>query len=52
MEITWRVIDGKWKGEDGGGKVQRTSSIICRHKIDRGEVKNSIGNVEAKNLYV
>ena len=32
-------------------KVQGIRSIIGRHKID-GEVKNSIGNGEAKNLYV
>ena len=30
-------------------KVQRISSINGRQKID-GEVKNSIGNVEAKEL--
>ena len=32
-----------------GEKVQRIRSIIGRHKIDR-EVKNSIGNGEAKEL--
>ena len=37
-------------GREGGGKVQRISSINDRWKIDRGEGKNSIGNVEAKEL--
>ena len=32
-----------------GEKVQGVRSIIGRHKIDR-EVKNSIGNGEAKQL--
>ena len=38
---------GEWEGE--GGKVQRISSIDDRWKID-GEGKNSVGNVEAKEL--
>ena len=29
-------------------KVQGIRSINCRYKIDKGEVKNSIGNGEAK----
>ena len=33
-----------------GEKVQGIKSIIGRHKIDRGEVKNSIGNGKAKEL--
>ena len=33
-----------------GGKVQRIRSINNRYKIDRGEIKNSIGNGEAKEL--
>ena len=33
-----------------GKKVQGIKSIIGRHKIDRGEVKNSIGNGKAKEL--
>ena len=39
-------------GERGriGEKVQGIRSIIGRHKIDRGEVKNRIGNGEAKEL--
>ena len=32
------------------GKEQRISSINGRQKIDRGEGKNSVGNVEAKEL--
>ena len=49
MEITWRVISGEgtW-GE--WGKVQGIRSINGRYKIDRGEVKNSIGNGEAKEF--
>ena len=35
-----------------GEKLQGIRSIIGRYKIDRGEVKNSIGNRGAKNLYV
>ena len=48
MEITWRVVN---RGMGGGerGKVQRISSIDDRWKIDR-EGKNSVGNVEAKEL--
>ena len=47
MEITWRVIS-RGRGERGK-KVQGVRSIIGRYKID-GEVKNSIGNGEAKEL--
>ena len=39
---------GEWEGERGG-KVQRISSIDDRWNID-GEGKNSVGNVEAKEL--
>ena len=39
-----RGVSGEWQE-----KVQGIRSIIYRHKID-GEVKNSIGNVEAKEL--
>ena len=35
-----------------GEKVQGVRSINGRCKIDRGEVKNSIGNGESNNLYV
>ena len=37
--------EGEW-----GEKVQGIRSIIGRYKIDKGEVKNSIGNEEAKEL--
>ena len=40
---------GEWDRERGG-KGQTISSINGRWKIYRGEVKNSIGNVEAKEL--
>ena len=33
-----------------GKKVQGIRSINGSYKIDRGEVKNSIGNVEAREL--
>ena len=40
--------------ESGGGrmgeKVQDVRSINGRYKIDRGVVKNSLGNGEAKEL--
>ena len=49
MEITWRVI--KWGSEmERGVKVQRISSINVRWKNRQGEGKNSVGNVEAKEL--
>ena len=38
MELTWRVINRGVVG-GGGGKVQRTSSIDDRWKMDRGRVK-------------
>ena len=41
---------GEWEGERGE-KVQRISSINGRQKIYReGGIKNSTGNVEAKEL--
>ena len=40
---------GRGRGERGG-KVQGIRSINGRYKIDRGGVKNSIGNGEAKQL--
>ena len=48
MEITWRVISGEWEGRMGE-KVQGIRGITGRYRID-GEVKNSVGNVEAKEL--
>ena len=40
------------EGGDGrmGGKVQRIRSVNGRYKIDRGEVKNSIGNGETEEF--
>ena len=49
MEITWRVISGEGRGE-WGKMVQGLRSIIGMYKIDRGDVKNSIGNGEVKEL--
>ena len=40
---------GSWRGRERE-KVQRISSINGRYKNRQGEVKNSIGNVEAKEL--
>ena len=42
----------QWGGRGGrmGGKVQSLKSITGRYKTDRGDVKNSIGNGEAKEL--
>ena len=39
MEITWRVINRGVGGGEGGGEVQRISSINGRYKIDRGRVR-------------
>ena len=52
MEITWRVISREGVGGQSGKKVQGIRSIKGRYKIDRREVKNSMGNGEAKNFYV
>ena len=43
-------MEGNQQGEGGGmeDKVQGIKSINSRYKIVRREVKNSIGNVEAK----
>ena len=49
MEITWRDISRGVGGRKRGEKVQRISSITGRYKIN-GEVKNSMGNGEAKEL--
>ena len=40
---------GSGRGREGG-KVQRINSINDRWKIRQGEGKNSVGNVEAKEL--
>ena len=47
MEITWRVIRGEGRM---GEKLQGIRSINGRYKNRQGEVKNSIGNGEAKEL--
>ena len=41
----WGVGGGEW-----GEKVQGIRSINGRYKIDKGEVKNSMGNGKAKDL--
>ena len=49
MEMTWRVISGRGKGENGGkgtGNKKHKWLVINR----QGEVNNSIGNGEAKEL--
>ena len=49
MEITWKIINGEGKEERAGWKVQRIRSIkSVRNR--QGECKNSMGNVEAKEL--
>ena len=39
MEITWRVISREGERGDLGEKVQGISSIIGRHKIDKGRLR-------------
>ena len=34
MDFTWRDFSGEGEGKNRGTKVQRSSSIISRHKID------------------
>ena len=49
----WRSHGGLLVGSRGGRmgeKVQDVRSINGRYKIDRGVVKNSLGNGEAKEL--
>ena len=49
MEITWRLAVGR--GREGmGDKVQGIRSINGRYKNREGDVKNSMGNAEAKEL--
>ena len=43
-----RVFSWEGEGEEYGEMVQGIRSIICRYKI--GEIKNSMGNEEAKEL--
>ena len=47
MEITWRVISGAW---ENGGKCTGNKKHKWWVENRQGEVKNSIGNVEAKEL--
>ena len=49
MKIAWRVISGEGKGENGGkgtGNKKHKQQVQNR----QGEVKNSMGNGEAKEL--
>ena len=50
MEITWSGISQEEEGENRGGKVHGIRRITGRHKNRQGEVKNSIGNGESKEL--
>ena len=51
MEITWRVISGEGEGGDGGeGTGNKKHKWWVQNR--QGEVKNSTGNGEAKDLYV
>ena len=52
MEITWRPISGEGEGGEGGEKVQGTSSINGRYKIDRGRLRIVWEMETPKNLYV
>ena len=50
MEMTWRVISGRGKGENGGkGTGNKKHKWLVQNR--QGEVKNSsMGNGEAKEL--
>ena len=50
MDITWRDFSGKREGRSGREGKGEGRSIIGRHKIRWGEVKNGIGNRELKEL--
>ena len=52
MEITWRVISSEDLGGENGEKLQGIRSINGRYKNRQEEVKNSVGNGEAKELIV
>ena len=39
MEITWRVISGKWGEGRMGKKVQGIKNINGRYKIDKGRLR-------------
>ena len=49
MEITWRIIRGEGYGENGG-KGTRNNKHKWQAQNKQGEVKNGIGNVEAKEF--
>ena len=49
MEITWRVISGGVGGKRGG-KGTENKQHEWQVEDRQGEVKNGIGNVEAKEL--
>ena len=49
MEIIWRVIIWERKGENGG-KDTGTKKYNWQIQNRQGDVKNSIGNGEAKEL--
>ena len=49
MEITWWVISREWE-EERGGKGTENKQHKLQVENRQGEVKNSIGNVEAKEL--
>ena len=49
MQITQRVISWEGKGENGG-KVQGLRSTTWQVQNRQGDVKNSIGSGEAKEL--
>ena len=51
MEITWRVISGRQERENGvGGEGTENKKHTWKVQNRQGEVKNSIGNKEAKEL--
>ena len=49
MEITWRVISGEGMGEnEGKGTTNKKHKQLVQNR--QGEVKNSMGNGEAKEV--
>ena len=50
MEITWGVGSGRGREEERGEKGTRNKKHNWWVENRQGEVKNSIGNVEAKEL--
>ena len=52
MEITWRVISGKWGEGRMGKKVQGIKNINGRYKIDKGRLRIVKEMENPKNLYV